>query len=285
MSLTQPPHGVEWPIEGFIHFFEQMPTWQRLVWVAVCLTAGWIAENGRPLFRFDYRKWSHARVNLVFFVMLAVVGAAFAAGMVGLFKWIERREIGLLHRVDWPLWVELLVAVIALDLIAQYLAHFLLHKLGWMWKFHMVHHSDLKVDATTGTRLHPGDYVFRELFAVATIVVVGIPIAAYFFYRFLTIFFAYATHANIDMPRWLDRTLALVFVTPNMHKFHHHFELPWTDTNFGNIFSIWDRIFGTFVYDDLKRIRYGLNALDGRLDENLLYQLKLPFDRRIGPGK
>ena len=58
-------------MEGFVHFFEQMPTWQRLVWVAICLTAGWIAENNRPLFRFDYRKWSHARVNLVLFVTVA----------------------------------------------------------------------------------------------------------------------------------------------------------------------------------------------------------------------
>jgi len=271
-------------MEGFTHFFEQMPTWQRLVWVVICLTAGWIAENSRPLFRFDYRKWAHARVNLVLFVTVAVMGAAFAVAMVGLFDWVEHREVGLLHLVGWPLWVELLVAVLALDLVAQYLAHLLLHKLGWMWKFHIVHHSDLKVDATTGTRIHPGDYVFRELFAVATIIVVGVPIASYLFYRFLTIFFTYATHANIDMPRWLDRALAFVFVTPNMHKFHHHFELPWTDTNFGNIFSIWDRVFRTFVYDDVKRVRYGLNGLDERLDEDVLYQLKLPFDRRIGSG-
>ena len=269
-------------MESFIQFFEQMPTWQRLVWVAICLTAGWIAETGRPLFHFDYRKWVHARVNLVFFVTVAVIGAAFAAGLAGLFEWTARSEIGLLRLVDWPLWVELLVAVMALDLVAQYLAHFLLHKLGWMWKFHMVHHSDLKVDATTATRIHPGDYLFRELFAVAAIIVVGIPMASYFFYRFLTIFFTYATHSNIDVPRWLDRSIAWVLVTPNMHKFHHHFELPWTDMNFGNIFSFWDRIFGTFVYDDVKRIRYGLNFLDEGMDENVMYQLKLPFDRRVG---
>ncbi len=266
-------------LEGFVQFFEQMPTWQRLVWVAVCMAAGWIAENGRPLVRFDYRKWVHARVNLTFFVTVAAIGAGFAFGMVGLFAWVERTGFGLLNLIDWPIWLELLLAVMALDLVAQYTAHFLLHKLGFMWRFHMVHHSDLKVDATTGTRIHPGDYLFRELFAIATIVVVGIPMASYFFYRFLTIFFTYATHANIDMPRWLDRPLAWVLVTPNMHKFHHHDALPWTDTNFGNIFSIWDRLFGTFVYDDVRRIRYGLNFLDPRNDEDVLYQLKLPFKR------
>ncbi len=271
-------------VEAFVQFFEQMPTWQRLVWVAVCMALGWIVEDARPLFRFDYRKWNHARVNLVFFVTVAAIGAVFAVGMVGLFEWIETSRIGLLQNVVWPVWLELVVAVAVLDLVAQYAAHFLLHKLGWMWKFHMVHHSDLKVDATTGTRIHPGDYVFREIFAVATIVAIGIPIAGYFFYRFLTIFFTYATHANIDVPRWLDHKLSFVFVTPNMHKFHHHNELPWTDTNFGNILSIWDRVFGTFVYDDVKRIRYGLEFLDGGTDEDVLYQLKLPFDRRTQSG-
>ena len=66
-----------------------------------------------------------------------------------------------------------------------------------------------------------------------------------------------------------------------MHKFHHHFEIPWTDTNFGNIFSIWDRIFGTMVYDDPKKVKYGLDFLDGTPDENILFLLKMPFDKNI----
>jgi len=66
-----------------------------------------------------------------------------------------------------------------------------------------------------------------------------------------------------------------------MHKFHHHFERPWTDTNFGNIFSFWDRIFGTFAYDDPKKIRYGLDVLEQKPDENIGYQLRLPFDKSV----
>ncbi len=66
-----------------------------------------------------------------------------------------------------------------------------------------------------------------------------------------------------------------------MHKFHHHFERPWTDTNFGNIFSFWDRLFGTMVYDDPGKIRYGLDVLDDKLDEDIAYQMKIPFDNTI----
>jgi len=171
--------------------------------------------------------------------------------------------------------------VMAFDFFAQYVAHYMLHKFKWMWKMHMVHHSDTKVDATTGTRHHPGDYIIREIFALVVIIIMGVPLAFYVFYRICTVFFTYLTHANFRMPFWLDKALNWVFVTPNMHKFHHHFERPWTDTNFGNIFSLWDRIFGTLVYEDPKQVKYGLDVLDGATDENIMFQLKIPFNRDI----
>jgi sterol desaturase/sphingolipid hydroxylase (fatty acid hydroxylase superfamily) len=145
----------------------------------------------------------------------------------------------------------------------------------------MIHHSDTHLDATSGTRHHPGDFAMRELFALGAVVVTGSPIAFYFFYRICTVFFTYFTHANINFPRWIDKPLSYIFITPNMHKFHHHYQRPWTDTNFGNIFSIWDRLFGTFVYDDPKKIRYGLDVLEDSKDENVLYQFKIPFDKSI----
>ena len=157
----------------------------------------------------------------------------------------------------------------------------MLHRVAWMWKFHMVHHSDTYVDATTGTRHHPGDYVLRECFALVGILLTGMPIAFYVFYRIATIFFTYWSHSNINMPVWLDKPLSYIFVTPNMHKFHHHFERPWTDTNFGNIFSFWDRIFGTMVHDDPRKVVNGLDVLPDEKSRDLGYQLKVPFDKSI----
>ena len=145
----------------------------------------------------------------------------------------------------------------------------------------MVHHSDTKVDATTGTRHHPGDYLTRELVGLVVVIIFGIPVAFWAFYRIVTIFFTYTTHANISIPFWLDKTLSYVFVTPNVHKFHHHFERPWTDSNFGNVFSIWDRIFGTFVYEDARNVNFGLDVVDGQYDEDVMYQLKLPLNDEI----
>ncbi|MCK0132223.1 sterol desaturase family protein [Flavobacteriaceae bacterium F08102] len=268
-------------MQEFLTFFETMPSWQKLAWVIAVLFVSWILEAGIPLVKLPYKKWKHTGVNLVFLGGNLLINLFIGLAMVGLFNLQSSAQFGFLYFVNWPIWVELVVSILLLDLIAQYVLHYYLHKVNWMWKLHMVHHSDTKVDATTGTRLHPGDYLLRELTSMLVVVIFGIPLAYYVFYRILTVLFTYLTHANIKLPTQIDRLLNYVFVTPNAHKFHHHFERPWTDTNFGNIFSIWDRLFGTFVYDDPHKIVYGLDVLDAKDDEDLSYQLKLPFNKTI----
>lgn len=268
-------------MEAFLEFFESMPNWQKFAWIVICISANWIVEVGAPLVKFNYKKWKHAGVNFIFLASDLTINVLFGLATLGIFIWIADNQFGLLYLIDLPIWAELLIAVAILDFMAQYFVHYLLHRVKWMWKFHMVHHSDTKVDVTTATRHHPGDYILREVFALIAVFIFGIPLAYYLFYRILTVFFAYFTHANYFLPFWLDKTLSYVFVTPNMHKFHHHFERPWTDTNFGNIFSIWDRIFGTMVYDDPRKVKYGLDVLDGSKDSDVAYQFKLPFDKTI----
>jgi len=268
-------------MENFINFFSELSPIYKLAWIFICLAFVWTLEAIIPLVHLGYNKIRHVGTNLVYLFFNVTINLLVGLLTVGVFFWIETSSFGLLNWISLPIWVEVLLAILALDLIAQYAAHYMLHRIKWMWKMHMVHHSDTKVDATTGTRLHPGDYLIREIFSIATVVIFGMPVAYYVFYRICTIFFTYLTHANIQLPLWLDKTLSLIFITPTIHKFHHHFERPWTNTNFGNIFSIWDRLFGTFVYDDPKKIKYGLDVLDGALDENIGYQLKIPLDKTI----
>ena len=268
-------------MEDFIYFFENITTVKKLSWVLICLLFTWLLEAWTPLVNHNYKKWKHVGVNMIFFSFTAVVNLVIGLMAVGIFVWLENGQFGVLNWIDLPFWAELLIAILALDLFAQYGIHYVLHKVKWMWKMHMVHHSDTKVDATTGTRHHPGDYLTRELVGLAVVIIFGIPVAFWAFYRIVTIFFTYTTHANISIPFWLDKTLSYVFVTPNVHKFHHHFERPWTDSNFGNVFSIWDRIFGTFVYEDAKDINFGLDVVDGKYDEDVMYQLKLPLNDEI----
>ncbi|MBJ2172847.1 sterol desaturase family protein [Aureibaculum sp. A20] len=268
-------------MESFLQFFEQMPSWQKLVWILACLLFSWFLEGIYPLVKLNYKKWKHAGVNLVFLGTSLTINIVFGLLTIGVFSYIGTHQIGILHWVHLPIWAELFITILFLDFVAQYAVHYYLHKVSWMWRFHMIHHSDTKVDATTGTRHHPGDYVLREIAALIAIVIIGAPFAFYVVYKIVTILFTYLTHANINVPVWIDKPMSFIFITPNMHKFHHHFERPWTDTNFGNIFSFWDRIFGTFVYGNPNKVIYGLDVLDGKLDENVGYQFKIPFDERI----
>jgi len=268
-------------MQSFLSFFESLSSGQKLSWIVICLVISWMLEFSTPLVKLAYSKWKHAGINLVFLACSLLINVTFGFIIAGVFITLAEHQYGLLNILELPIWLELLIAVLVLDLIAQYAVHVLLHKVNFMWRFHMVHHSDTYVDATTGTRHHPGDYFMREVFGLVAIILLGAPLAFYIFYKICTILFTYFSHANIKLPKWLDKSLSYIFITPDMHKFHHHYERPWTDSNYGNIFSIWDRLFGTFVYADPSKVKYGLDVLDNTQSENLKYQFKVPFNRDI----
>ena len=264
-------------MEALLNYCEQVPLWHKVTLIALCFMIFSQLEKIRPVSIFNYKKWNHAGLNLVFLLFNSVINILFGIIMVGVFQWIGKNEIGLLHFFTLPIWVELLIGILLLDFFSQYLAHYVIHQIPWLWNFHTIHHSDSEVDVSTGTRHHPGDFLVREVFALVAIVLGGIPMTYYVFYRLCTIFFTYFTHANILMPSWLDRPLSWVFVTPNIHKFHHHATQPWTDSNFGNVFSFWDRIFGTLIYDDPRKVSFGLDVFDKEGKDQLTALLKHPF--------
>lgn len=268
-------------LASILDFFEHLTSLQKLIWIVSCMSVFWMAEGLYPLRTFRHNKWEHSKVNFILLGTTILINIAFGVATTGIFEWTGQHHFGVFNMLEWPIWIELILAIMVLDFIAQYLVHYLLHKVKFMWKFHTVHHSDTAVDVTTGTRHHPGDFIMRESFALIAIVIFGMPIAFYLIYRILTIFFTYLTHANLRLPTNIDKAISMIFISPNMHKFHHHFERPWTDTNYGNIFSIWDHIFGTYTYGDPQSIRYGLDVTDASKSDSLAYQIKLPFDKDL----
>ena len=266
-------------MNSLLAFFESMASWQKLLWIIGCMSLNLVLEGMRPFFKGGFRTWPHTRTNLVFLATTMAINSAFGVIAVGVFHWGANAQMGMLHWVDWSTGLELLLAIVVFDFIAQFSVHWCLHNVPMLWRLHKVHHSDTHVDVTTGTRHHPVDFVVRELFAVVAVAITGAPLAFYVFYRLLTIFFTYWTHANIALPVRLDRALGWVFVTPRMHKFHHHFEAPWTDRNYGNMLSIWDRLLGTMVDGDHREIIYGLDVVDDNMSDDLTYQMLLPFEK------
>lgn len=269
----------------FLHFIDSLPDWQKLGWFIVCLGFCWVLEALIPLFRVDYHKLRHDAFNVGLFMLNGIIAAPVLVLTSAAIVWSDTNQVGLLYHVDLPVWLELFIAILFLDLVAQYGIHYLLHHVKWLWRLHLVHHADTNVDATTGTRHHPGDLIMRLVAAMAIIMVLGIPAVYYLVYRMITPFFGYFTHANIRLPSGIDRLLSYVFVTPDMHKFHHHYQAPWTDSNFGNVFSIWDRVFGTLVYENTTDIRYGLDVMDDARDLDFLYQIKAPIDADIDTSR
>jgi len=268
-------------MDAFLHFFETMPVWQKLGWIVFCIAVFWILEGYYNKFTLNYKKLKHAKVNFSLLGFVMVINVGFGILTLGVFNWIEASEFGLLYLFEAPTWLKLFISILTLDLIAQYGVHYFLHKVPWMWRLHLVHHSDKNVDVTTGTRHHPLDFLMREVFALIAVFILGMPISFYFFYRILSVLFTYWTHSNLNLPHKLDKFLSYIIVTPNMHKFHHHFELPWTDKNYGNMLSIWDQLFGTYVYGETSKIIYGVDTANHLNDENLTVQLGVPFNKSI----
>ena len=272
-------------MESFIEFFENIPSAFRAGILIGGIFLFWIIEGVFPLFEFGYKKVRHASINAVLTAFFVVIGLGFAGLLLGASQWVTANNFGVLNWIAMPVWLQMIVGVMLLDFFGAFLVHWVEHKVKFMWKFHLVHHSDTTVDVTTGLRHHPGEAVFRMIFTILGVIVVGAPIWIVFFYQTISAAFTHFNHANIQMPKKLDRALSLVFVTPYMHKVHHHYTQPLTDTNYGNIFAIWDRVFGTFAQvDDTKELVYGIDThMDPKENDDVVNLLKIPFQKYRPP--
>lgn len=268
-------------MDKIIEYFQTIPSAHRALILAGGITLFWIIESFIPLFHFKYNKWKHAAINIFFTITTIIVNFAFALIIVKASDWSINNHFGILQWVQMPIWVFIIAGLLLLDFIGAWLIHYIEHKIKWMWRFHMVHHADTHVDTTTANRHHPGESVFRAVFTTLAVLIIGAPIWLFMIYQTCSALLSQFNHANIKMNKTVDKILCLVFVTPNMHRVHHHYIRPETDTNFGNIFSLWDRIFGTYCTTPVESITYGLDVLDGRNDENLSDQLKIPFSNKI----
>ena len=264
-----------------INFFSDVPLSFRTLILLGGIVFFWVLEGMIPLYSFRYKKINHALLNLFFTTTTAIIGFGFAFLLLKSTLYVGNEQIGFIHIFNLPTWVNVIISLLLLDLIGAYLVHFIQHKVPWMWKFHLVHHSDMNVDVTTGLRHHPGETVFRIIFTIIGVFVSGASIGMVMLYQSLSVLFAHITHANINIPKKIDSILSYVLVTPNMHKIHHHYEMPLTDSNYGNIFSIWDRLFNTFSFiNKQKSVVYGIDTyMDKSETNNLGTLLSIPFKK------
>ncbi len=271
-------------MQQLVNYFETISSLHRSLILFGGMLFFYLIEYAGPLFKFNYKKISHAGINLVFTLTTIIVNFLFAFTIVKIGDWSIQNNIGILTHVHVSLLLYTIIGLLLLDLIGAYTVHYVEHKVKWMWRFHLIHHSDTFIDTTSANRHHPGESIFRLFFTVIAVGIVGAPMWLVMLYQSVSVILSQFNHANIKLPSWLDKGISLFIVSPNMHKVHHHYVQPYTDSNYGNIFSIWDRLFGTFKTLSPDKIHYGIDTHMSPQENNALGNLfAIPFQPYRAP--
>ena len=201
------------------------------------------------------------------------VAAAGVAAVVGSLGW------GLFNVLAWPVWVEVVLAVVVLDLVI-YWQHVMFHAVPGLWRLHMVHHADLDFDLTTGVRFHPFEILLSMVIKMAAITALGAAPLAVILFEIVLSATSIFNHGNVVLPPVLDRLLRLVVVTPDMHRVHHSTVADETNSNFGFNLPWWDRLFGTYRAQPAaghEGMTIGLEQFRDPRRQWLWHMLALPF--------
>jgi sterol desaturase/sphingolipid hydroxylase (fatty acid hydroxylase superfamily) len=272
-------------LESLINYFGEIPSLHRSLILVGGLTIFWLIEGAVPLFKFKYHKWKHAVPNFFFTLTTIIINFTLAFVLLKSADWVVDNDFGIINWIpDIPLWLYVVIGILLMDFFGAYLPHFVEHKIKPLWMIHLVHHTDHKVDTTTANRHHPLESVIRFVFTLLGVFLIGTPIGIVMLYQSMSIVATQFSHANIRLPKKVDLVLSYFLVSPDMHKVHHHNVLPYTDSNYGNIFSIWDRLLGTYLHLDREKLVYGVDVFPNEKENsNIVDLLKQPFQKYKKP--
>ena len=249
-------------LSGFCALAAAERLWPRRV-LAVELISRWSANMGFTIVNAVTGTLAH------FFVPTVVVAEAI---------YVEAHGYGLLPALGVGFWLALPLSLAALDL-SLFGLHVACHKVPALWRVHRVHHIDLEVDATTAFRGHPAEYLASQLCKLGVVYALGAPALAVLAYEILLNVFAMFSHSNVRLGENTDRLLRRFIVTPDMHRVHHSAHQPETDSNYGVVTPLWDRLFGTYMAstrEPQETMKLGLDEVRGREAYNLFWLLAAP---------
>ena len=211
---------------------------------------------------------------LVDAALLRVVCGACGFAVAG---WAQARGFGALHGVGAPAWLALPLGVVGLDAIS-YFWHRANHRVGWLWRFHRVHHADRAFQTTTAVRFHPGELLLALPLRLAGIAAIGISPVGVLAFELLFGAMNLLEHGNFDLPERRERSVARLLITPALHRLHHARSAADLNSNFGTILSLWDRALGTWRESDRGRqVATGLPGAAGEREMRLGEALAAPF--------
>jgi sterol desaturase/sphingolipid hydroxylase (fatty acid hydroxylase superfamily) len=236
----------------------------------------------RPLTASKLCRWGG---NLTIVILNTVIARLFfMGGVVAVAAMGQERGWGLLNLIEGPEWLEVAIAIVALDFII-YWQHQVFHYVPILWRFHMMHHSDLDLDVSSGVRFHPVEIVISTMIKAAAVLVLGVAPLAVVAFEIVLNATALFNHSNVQMPVSLDRRLRWFVVTPDMHRIHHSTDVRETNSNYGFNVPWWDRLFGTYCAEPALGqlgMKIGLEHLGPPVCLNLFMMLRFPFVAQLG---
>ena len=267
----------------YFQTLDQHPV-QRLAILVAGLLFFWVIEGHIPFIflRYKKNKLKHAGVNFTLTVIHLIIHTFLALVIIKLSDWCAAKQFGLVYWSGTGITGIIIISFLVLDFFGGWLVHFIQHKTPLLWRFHVIHHSDNNVDVTTGLRHHPIESLLRGLFFLMAILVSGAPMYAVMIFQTILVVSTAFTHANIRLPRWVNNAIGWLLVSPEMHKVHHHYKQPYTDSNYGAVLSVWDRLLGSYKVLQQDKIKYGLDRYyDNERDEDIWELMKQPFRKSI----
>lgn len=219
---------------------------------------------------------ARSTANIVMFAIGAGLMRLIApAGLAGVALAVDAAGYGLFNVIEAPGVVVWIVCLLALDL-SLYAQHRAMHHWPLLWRFHAPHHADADLDASTGLRFHPGEYLISFAWKAAIVSALGAPAEAVIVFEIALNAFSIFTHANVRLPSWLERGLNPMIITPRLHRLHHDRDAGVHSGNYGFSIVLWDKLFGTFATREEPKA-LGLTSVAGDAGANATAMLTLPF--------
>jgi sterol desaturase/sphingolipid hydroxylase (fatty acid hydroxylase superfamily) len=275
----------EW-VQRYITWFEPTTNiaWFIGFWLFISFIFG--LETWVPAFQRHPERSYRWPTNFGFGLINWGLTAMAPITTVSVAVWANRTDVGVFNQLAMPIWASV-CGSLAVYSLAGYLIHLAEHKTPWLWRIHRVHHLDTLLDVSTSQRHHPLELIANVLILVAVTIVFGLTASFLIVYETSNAAIDFFSHANIRLPESLDRIVRLVFVTPNMHSLHHSSHQPETDSNYGEVFTVWDRLFGTYRSEPAwgyGTLQIGLKEIRDDRAWNFWWQMKspaIPFERPV----
>jgi sterol desaturase/sphingolipid hydroxylase (fatty acid hydroxylase superfamily) len=249
------------------------------LWVGAAALSVLLLLEGLIPFRDQHGRLVHDLTNGGLALVNAVIGAALAPLLALSAAISAENGLGLTRLVPVPEWIAVLLALVLFDLW-MYVWHRANHEIPLLWRLHRVHHTDPRMDASTALRFHPGEILISTLLNSGVILLIGLSVEALVLYKAVMVPIILLHHSNIRFPAAIDRALRLVIVPPSLHRVHHSEIMEETNSNYGTVLSVWDRLLGSLrLRSDLDSIRYGIGQFDEQRWQGVTGLLRLPFAR------